>query len=252
MRSAILLLCLLWSLTGDGQAQAKFQKPDLPLIASQVKDPQSLHYYPYLYSRYLGGDTSLSVEDYIYLYYGSGFRESSDMDTGVMTAKLSLRDSISAVYQGKDSLTEADYLRLIPFYQAELKADPFSIRYITKLATAYRITGQTDLYRPYKYRLNTLLDAILSTGDGRSVETAWYVTQIAHEYDVIWALGLTFGGEQRLVGNMTCDYLTLAPNEYKLSGVYFNTEISMARLTEMLGGSKREQPAGKRKGRKKN
>ena len=123
----------------------KFKK-----ISKEIKKKKSPYYYPLLFQRYLELDTSLTAEEFKYLYYGFSF-------------------------------------------QAE--------------------------YQPYGTPL--LRDAIMSTGDGLSENTAFVVIYIPDEYEILEVLGFKFGGSQSLIeGNY--DLLEIDQNPYGITEIYFD------------------------------
>lgn len=74
----------------------------------------------------------------------------------------------------------------------------------------------------WEYKLQGLIDAILSTGDGESPESAWYVIQPAHEYDIVNRLGLTATQYSFIKPHL--DYLEIKENPFKIKGYYFNAQ----------------------------
>jgi hypothetical protein len=69
--------------------------------------------------------------------------------------------------------------------------------------------------------LDHVIETILSTGDGKTEETAWHVVSVEHEYDILKMLGFRFGGEQTLT-NKGCDYLKVEQNKHDIKGFYFD------------------------------
>jgi hypothetical protein len=206
-----------------------YQLPNLEKMKKEVNDSRSAYYYPKLWKRFQDNDTTLLTEDYRYLYYGYSFQP--DYNSLNMSPA---RDSIKQILNQQGDLTPADYERLEKFITEALKGDPFSPQYLNMLAGLYKNTGKDDLFERIKYKFSTIVDAILSTGDGRSTKTGWFVTNVEHEYDLIRILGFKFGGQQSLVDG-PCDYMTLEENDYGLKGLYFNVSITMADLDKMLG-----------------
>lgn len=66
-----------------------------------------------------------------------------------------------------------------------MKDDPFDLRQMTFLIYAYREKQKNNLAAIWQYKLNHLLEAILSTGNGLQPENAWIVTNPQHEYNLI-------------------------------------------------------------------
>jgi len=227
----IILFSLSVSIVHGGGGDGKYTVPDLKKIETETQAAKSPHYYPKLFLRYMDNDTTLGLEDYRYLYYGSSFQPGYSS-----LATLPGVDSVKSIFR-KGTLTTDDYHRLEKFAQMDLVSDPYSLDNLKLLTWVYEKTGRRDLYRKLRYKLDKVADAILSTGDGTSSESGWYVINISHEYDIITLFGMQFGGEQRLIEGAEgpCDYLTLADNEKNIKGLYFNVTITMHDLKKMLG-----------------
>jgi hypothetical protein len=192
-----------------------FGKPDYKKIESAVTDKASKWYYPTLMDRYTKSDTTLTKEDFRVLYYGFLFKTSyspyGDSD---------YNDSIRPIL-AKDSLSASDYDTLIKYEKLILEKFPFNLSDLNILEFAYEHKGDIHSAKETWFKLDNIIETILSTGDGRTEETAWHVVSIKHEYDIVKVLGLKFGGEQTLT-NKGCDYLTVEKNKNDIKGFYFD------------------------------
>ncbi|NJO91928.1 MAG: DUF4919 domain-containing protein [Chloroflexia bacterium] len=54
--------------------QTLLEKPEYDVIKSSIFDDSSPYFYPNLYNRYIEADTSLTINDFRYLYYGYTFQ----------------------------------------------------------------------------------------------------------------------------------------------------------------------------------
>ncbi len=72
-----------------------------------------------------------------------------------------------------------------------------------------------------KFKKEMLVKAILSTGNGRTEQTAYHVIDPIHEQDILNELGFKFAGSSNL-SNALCDYLIVQPNEQNIRGLYFD------------------------------
>ena len=61
---------------------------------------------------------------------------------------------------------------------------------------------------------------------------AFYVIYTSHEYDLLNILGFQFGGSQSLIEHY--DYLTLAENEAKIEGLYFDVSPCLNSMSKMF------------------
>ena len=71
-----ILFLMLLILPATGMAQQRV--PDNEEILAEIIDGESSHYYPHLMERYMAGDTTLTLDDYYYLYYGYAYDDSYD------------------------------------------------------------------------------------------------------------------------------------------------------------------------------
>lgn len=201
---------------------------DFREIERSVKDSKSHYYYPELLRRYRAADTSFTLDEKRHLYYGSSFQNDYDA-----YGRSSYEDSIRAVLN-KKTLLHDDYLKVIRFADSALLKYPFALRVLNYKAVSCRKISEQMLYRQCRAQMDVIFDAIISSGDGRTLETAMAVVNVADEYATLSALGLQFAGSQRLVEDHY-DYLTVQENEYKLEGLYFNAERCFAAMDKLFG-----------------
>lgn len=210
------ILCMLICLSIFAMAQnPKIAKPDYKKIKSAVSDENSTSYYPVLLDRYAKSDTTLTKEDFKLLYYGSLF-QSSYSPYGHSDYNDSIRPLLA-----KDSLSASEYNVLIKFEKLVLDKFPFNMSDLNILAFAYEHTGNNESAKQTEYKLEHVIETILSTGDGSTEETAWHVVSVDHEYDILKMIGFKFGGEQSLTGK-GCDYLKIQQNKHDIKGFYFD------------------------------
>ncbi|MBQ2395013.1 MAG: DUF4919 domain-containing protein, partial [Alistipes sp.] len=56
-----------------GAALSFAQTPDNDRIKAEIENPQSQYFYPNLMARYELGDTTLTLDEFHYLYYGFAY-----------------------------------------------------------------------------------------------------------------------------------------------------------------------------------
>jgi hypothetical protein len=88
---------------------------------------------------------------------------------------------------------------------------------------------EADLHKRWYHGL---VDSVLASGDGKSVETAFVVISVPEEYAMLRALGLRFAGEQALLGD-GIDALGIEGESGK-STVYFDPAAHFRRLAREL------------------
>jgi hypothetical protein len=205
----------------------EFSPPDYIKIKNEINNESSENYYSKLFARYQIGDTSLTIKQNQYLYYGHVF--SDDYNP---YASLPYQDSLS-VFFNKTELSNNDIDIVIDLLEKNLMFSPFDIGTMDVLAYCYDIKGDDKAVERIVFRMMGIVDAILSTGDGLSPETAWHVISVSNEYDLIDILQFEFGGEQSLVAG-PCDYLTIVKNAYGIEGFYFNVSKPMDFINSVM------------------
>lgn len=178
----VLLSLLISSSIAFGAANEKkpaWEKPDMEAISKAVNDPSSKYYYPKLLKHFERNDTAMNLNQFRHLYLGYVFQE--DYNPYRRSEYSSMVEDL--YYRGEHTAAECD--TIIKYAELSLKDDPFDLRQMTFLIYAYREKQKNHLAAIWQYKLNHLLEAILSTGNGLKPETAWVVTNPSHEYNLL-------------------------------------------------------------------
>lgn len=208
--------------TADDDWEWNFEKPDYEEIEKRISDKHSDMYYPKLFARYLKSDT-FSLEETRHLYYGHVFQPDYDpYDFGTSNFK----DSIHALFD-KPSMNSADCRKMILYADSLLQKNPFFVRGMTIKMQMYEQLQDSVSIGKVMARISVIFDAILSSGDGISPETAFHVIITENEYEIVNLMGFTSEG-QSLIG--TCDYLHLKENPAQLEGLYFDVTPCLKKL----------------------
>lgn len=225
VKKIILLLFLVESIVCFSQEKPR-QRPDYKKIEKDILNKESNLYYPKLFERYILSDTSMTLEEKRNVYYGYTFHpDYSPYDHSKFL------DSLKPVIS-KQNLTQDDYNLILKFCDSVLKSNPFEMRAINYKLYSYKKTNDSVMFNKYLFKMDAIFDAILSSGDGISKETAFYVITTSHEYDVLEVLGFKFGGSQSLIGD--CDFLTVEDNNAGIKGFYFNVSPCFDYLHKMF------------------
>ena len=231
MKKLILFLSL--SLLFCNLANAQWFEPTAPnyeVIRQNISDKNSNFYYPELLNRYNMGDETLTIEEKRHLYYGNVFQPSYDSsDTSVYNKNL--MEVLS-----KKSFTESDYNTILMNAKSLLEEDPFNIRAINAELLVYAQKDNTADYKRNLQKRKTILDAVVSTGDGTSKETAFYVIKISHEYDLLPLMGYKFGGQEKINKGDKLSILSLSENKYGMEEIYFNITPVFEYISARGGG----------------
>ncbi len=217
MKKSLLYLfaTLFFGLSLFGQAST-FERPDLDAIEKAVKDKEGPYYFVTLMERYKVNDSTLTIKDYKHLYYGFEYQDS-------YTTPKSIVDNAAL----KKAREKKDWGTFAQLQKTVIEAAPFDLREIYFLSQALESIGMLSDAAAYKKSLLKLVDAIKSTGDGLTPESGYYITKVAHEYDMMAFLGFDRGGGQALVKSKygSVDKLLVAKNDQNISALYFNATI---------------------------
>lgn len=188
------------------------QAPDYETIRRNVVDSTSDSFYPKLMQRYEAFDTTLTVVDYRHLYYGYLFQNNYDSDwksKDKKTIEKSFRDA------KKD---KTNYDQVITLVNNSLHEYPFDLRSMQFLCFLYHENDEKEMGEKASRRFISLIGAILSSGDGKSCETAYHVIFPQHEFSILKIFQFESAAQKRVDG---CNYLELKENKRGMEGIYF-------------------------------
>lgn len=198
-----------------GDTKLKSERPDNEAIFQEILDPNSPYYYPALMTRYAVGDTSLNLNDYRHLYYGYVYQVNY---RPFETPEASLR-ILTLLERGLDSLTVGDYEDIRDHALQVMEMEPFSLGNINFLILAYGALGDQKNERINFYRLQMVIQAIKSSGDGMREKSPWHVTYFSHATDLLSTMNVLYG--RRTVVSRTTEFIPLlSRNETR--GYYFD------------------------------
>jgi hypothetical protein len=78
------------------------------------------------------------------------------------------------------------------------------------------------------------MDDLVSSGDGKTAETAYEVVSVAEEYDAVYVFGLTVKSQALVSSDSPRDLITAIDEDGKEVSIYFNPAAHFARLAKML------------------
>ncbi len=231
MKRAIFLVLFVVAFTATKAQDDFFEAPNFKAIKHNVMESSSPYFYPRLLQKFLAAETELNLEESRHVYFGYIYQpEYVPVDTSAYNGLLA--ETIS-----KPSFSEADHDRVLQYAEALLREDPFNLRALNAKLLVYAQQDNDKAYKRVVRQRKAVQDAIISTGDGISDKTPFYVIKVAHEYDLLPFLGYTFGGEDRMMRNRKVNYLTLSTNRFGIERLYFNISPVVDRVSS-LGGSK--------------
>ena len=164
---------------------------------------------------YQRNDTVMTLPQFRYLYLGTVFQEDYNPYRHTETdAKL------QDLYQ-QHSHTRAQLDTIITHAETALADDPFDLNQMSYLIYALDKRGKVNKAAIWQYRLNHLLEAIVSTGTGVDTDNAWFVINPRHEYNIINFLGNVATGQQYVEPYF--DYISISSQNAKSpEGYFFN------------------------------
>ena len=226
---SVITVLLLTSMTVFSQ-NIDIKAVDYKKIKKEISKENSAYYYPVLLGKYLNSDTNMTLEEKRHLYYGYPFQKRYSP-----YGSSAFSDSIRLVAQ-KNDLEENDLRKLIRYADSVLVDNPFDLRAMNYQLYAFEKLGEKEKFDKKINQMRIVVDAILSSGDGLSKETAFYVIYVSHEYDLLNILGFKFGGVQKLIDHY--DYLKLKRNPQKIKGFYFDITPSLNYLSKEFNKSR--------------
>ncbi len=211
----IISLATLLCVNAAPKGKLTVQRPDMQQIRRNVNDSTSPYYYPRLMAKYAENETIMTLDDYRHLYLGQLFQEDYNPYRQSNHAK-----NIEHLYY-KSDLSRADLDTIIKYAKLSLDDDPFDLRQLNFLIYAYRKRGKVNTANIWQYRMNHMLEAIISTGTGLDPDNAWYVINPEHEYNIINFLGREAANQEFVQPYF--DHVTLKPlkNDPKAPDAYY-------------------------------
>ncbi|MDO4335740.1 MAG: DUF4919 domain-containing protein [Bacteroidales bacterium] len=193
------------SAKSSSKRKVTVEKPDLDLIRTATLDPANKMYFPNLMKKFQRNDTTMTAEEFRYLYLGYMFQEDYD------PYRESPYSAITDSYRSKSSHTKEEIDTIRKYAELTLRDNPFDLRQMSFLVHVLKERRKDMSAKIWEYRLEHLLGAIKSTGTGEDQENAWFVIYPAHEYDMVQLMGY-----QAVDANLIepgFDYIVVQPEE---------------------------------------
>lgn len=203
-----------------------FEKPDYNRIEKNIKMEKSNLFYKTLMNRFQEADSTMTLEEKRHLYYGYIFDENYSP-----YSRSSYRDSLRIVIQ-KEELDSLDLNKIIDYTNEMLLKNPFDLNAINYQLYSFEQLGDYASFVKKMTQLRIIVEALMSSGNGKSKKEAFYVINTSHEYDLLNILGYQFGGSQSLIEHY--DYLTISENKDKLAGLYFDVSPCLNSMKKMF------------------
>ena len=98
--------------------------------------------------------------------------------------------------------------------------NPFDLTALSIIPICYQLMDSVDVAHVWDIKVQGIVDAICSSGDGETAETAYHVINIEHEYELLNYRHLELS--QVKVENMQTDFMQVQENPDSIAGIYFN------------------------------
>ena len=181
--------------------------------------------------RFEAADTTLTVEQNYYFYYGTATRP--DYQPYKSDRFAELKDALRG-----DTLTEASWRQAAEIVEEQLRDDPTNLRFhmYTQIVCS-NLYGEESVETFNAYiQVLMLYSAIASTGDGKTPETAFHVSCVPDEYALMEMFGFIPKGQSLMEKHgRSYDIMDLEENEYGLEAMYFDITVSFEAMNKMFG-----------------
>lgn len=201
-------------------------------IKVSVSDSASMYYYPNLESRLRLLDTTLSIQEFRYLYYGNVFQEYYHPYGSTEAKRLFLEN------YSRKSFEEVEELGL-----KVLEENPVDLEVILKMLFLYAQHENIEKATVFSKIYVSFLEVIYGSGDGMACETAFVVISVDDEYRIAGDLGLN-PIKQELIGS--CDFLQFSKKGQKrknrIKALFFNVRMPLTYLSKSFDQSDLPEP----------
>lgn len=211
-KTTLFAIALFIGLAGAQAQKTSYSTPDYKKIAKTLhKKSES---YPILLDRLNANDTTLSLPEYHFLYYGYILQPAYSNNQ-----YKALSDSLEQLMRN-EAPDETEFPLIVQTGNRLLKANPFELSSLDKIIYAHRMLGNDVMAEKLEIRFGRIIETIFNSGDGLSKETAFYVISLSNASDMLRALGFGYAGQQMSVG-ANLHYYKVDKNDFGIEGMYF-------------------------------
>lgn len=196
------------------------KKVDFDHVKEVISNPNNAYYYPKLMKAFTNdNDTTMSIEAWRNFYYGYTFQEDYDPFRESVYSKV-VED---LYYKQPHSRAECDSIE--KYAELSLNDNMFDLNQMNFYIYVLKEKKKHARADVWKYRLDRLIAAIMSSGKGTK-EEPWVVIAPEHEYNIINFLGFVATDHETLEGGI--DYIKVQPVAGKSAeGFYFDISRMM-------------------------
>lgn len=198
---------------------------DFNEIKKNSLDSTSVFYYPSLLKKLKSKDSSLTHQEYHYLYYGRVFQPKYN-PYGTSNEKKVFLDLVKSE-KYKEAIKKGEQL---------FQLDPVDLEVLLRMSICYLKMDDKSSKIWFATQYFSFLDVIYQSGDGKETRSAFVVTSVDHEYMILSDLGLN-PVKQVLVDD--CDLLFFKKSQQpkikgrkKIKQLYFNVRMPLLSLSK--------------------
>lgn len=221
---ALMVVCSLMGVKAQNQEDSHKSSLDVNLDSIESFVSQNKDVHKALLDRHIAGDTTLTIEECAIVYYGYCFNPVYDGDYVPTT-------------EAEGYFREGKYDKARSIFEKSLSVNPVSLRTIFKSMVCAYVANDTLRSDVLKVRFAQLANVILSSGDGCSVDSGFWVLEVSDEYAILYDLfRVEKVNSQALIEgkNGPCDKMNVTIDGKEMD-LYFNVSLSMLKLQRMFG-----------------
>lgn len=200
-------------------SESKYEPLDLERVEAAIAVPSSPYFYPTLVEKYNKNDSTLTLEDYRYLYYGYAFSSNYEPYKSSPYA-----DSVAnVILADRRIITAASSPKLIYYIGKILEKEPFNIEFLNMMSYVNGKMGDETSARIYSNKLNMVLQAVFSSGTGVVKENPWYILYRSDVMSIMSILGVEVS--KRAYITKSVEYYRLTEKLGDIKAFYFDFSL---------------------------
>jgi len=211
----IFIIFIIFNFTSSFSQKKSFEKPNYKRIRKSVHKRKSEFNYYKLFKKFNSLNRNMTLKEKRYLYYGYVYQKNYQ-PFGFSKYKDSLNS------YARKRITKTSLNKMLVFAEHILSKNPFNIEVLTYKAYLYKKNRDDIGYALTKKQISIIKDAILSSGNGRTKETAFHVIFRPHKEVILKHKKLKFNGIRKTIDKYRIEYLNVTKNNYGVRGIYFN------------------------------
>ena len=192
-------------------------------VEKMVSDSMASTYYPKLLERFKADDTTLSGEEFRLLYYGFVFQKEYSGYPDLNQKEIN------------EAMGKKKYDDAVKFCDEVLSQYPINLFANYNKGLALFLKNKEDSgFIKYRNRYGRIMNAIISSGDGLTCNTAFKTIFVNDEYFVMYRYFevKSFKGQAL---ETPCDRMSVSPSEYfKADKMYFDTSETLLYMERLL------------------